>query len=272
MKRYLNGRIRRGMNSRIKSGIKGRAGTTLVEMVVTMLLMVIILAMIVGILSPAAKIFIRMQKLQYAQLILDNTAQELRSMAAEATEYVKIHRMGGGTDVIAGMKGYDDGPILEFINPEGYAVLISAEGSVKDPAKNPEERCEATDILLGETKINTADAVQTGRLFARYYNTYNTESGTKEYIYRKGGRLVARALSKTFADGYYMGNYLQITFSFPENIVNGNEVTYITAKLCLYNNSDRLPEHLVAQEEVILDFRYKVKRNDLKTARDGDKL
>ena len=54
---------------------------TLVELVVSMLLVAIIMAMVVGILSPAAKIFLRMQKLQYAQQILDNTAAQLQDMA-----------------------------------------------------------------------------------------------------------------------------------------------------------------------------------------------
>lgn len=64
---------------------------TLVELVVSMLLVAIIMAMVVGILSPAAKIFLRMQKLQYAQQILDNTAAQLQDMAGEATKYVKIY-------------------------------------------------------------------------------------------------------------------------------------------------------------------------------------
>ena len=50
---------------------KGRSGTTLVEMVVTMLLSGMMMAMIAGIMSPAAKMFVRIQKQQFAQLIMD---------------------------------------------------------------------------------------------------------------------------------------------------------------------------------------------------------
>ena len=49
-----------------------KSGISLVEMVVTLLIFSIMMTMMVGVLSPAAKIFIRIQKLQYAQIILDN--------------------------------------------------------------------------------------------------------------------------------------------------------------------------------------------------------
>ena len=62
-----------------------KSGISLVEMVVTLLIFSIMMTMMVGVLSPAAKIFIRIQKLQYAQIILDNTIQELRGMTRDAT-------------------------------------------------------------------------------------------------------------------------------------------------------------------------------------------
>lgn len=234
--------------------VDGRAGTTLVETVVTMLVVVLIMAMVVGILSPAAKIFLRMQKLQYAWMILDNTAGELREMAREASVYVKIYpESAPGTDGVAGMPGAEEGPVLEFVSPEGYVALLSAEG------------CGETGILLGDTLIDTAEEVRPGRLFARYYNMDNAAN---TYVYRKNGNPVARAVAGTFTDGYYMGNYLKVTFSYPPGIAEGGRVTYIVAKLCLYDHEERSPEHLVAQEEVVLDFRYLVERRDSVTAED----
>ena len=72
--------------------IKGGEGTTLVELVVAMLLLGIIMTMIVGILSPAARLFLRMERLQRAQVILDNVILELQGIADNATGYVKIYR------------------------------------------------------------------------------------------------------------------------------------------------------------------------------------
>ncbi|MDE7013225.1 MAG: type II secretion system GspH family protein [Kineothrix sp.] len=241
MKKY---RIRR---------IKGKSGMTLVELVVSMLLVSIIMAMVVGILSPAAKIFLRMQRLHYAQQILDNTAAQLRNMAGEATKYVKIYK---DAENIVNSGGEAKGPVLEFVNPEGYTTLISADGS-------PE-----MDLVLESTKIDMAEEVEKGRLVARYYNIVNI--ATNEYNYTQGGKEVARAVAGVFTDGYYMGNYLKIEFSYPPGVgADDSPVTYLEAKLSLYNNEDRQPEHLVAQEEVVLDFRYTVVRRDGVTATNG---
>lgn len=226
---------------------------TLVELVVSMLLVAIIMAMVVGILSPAAKIFLRMQRLQYAQQILDNTAAQLRSMAGEATQYVKIY---GDSENIAETGGMEKGPVLEFINPEGYVTLISADGS------------PAMDLMLENTKIDTAEEVKKGRLVAKYYNI--TDIANYKYSYTNGGSFVARAVANIFTDGYYMGNYLEIEFSYPTGAGPADSpVSYMEAKLSLYNNEDRQPEHLVAQENVILDFRYAVVRKDSETAENG---
>ncbi len=240
---------------RLSHKVKSKSGMTLVELVVSMLLVAIIMAMVVGILSPAAKIFLRMQKLQYAQQILDNTAAQLQDMAGEATKYVKIYVDGNN---IAGVGGAASGSALEFVNPEGYITLISADGS------------PAMDLMLEDTKIDTAEEVQKGRLVARYYNIANTTGiDTYQYNYTMGGNQIARAMARIFTDGYYMGNYLEIEFAYPAGAAVGSPVTYLEAKLSLYNHEDRMPEHLVAQEDVVLDFRYTVERKDEATAVNG---
>lgn len=228
--------------------IRKKAGLTLVEMVVSMLLMSMMMAMIVGILSPAAKIFVRMQKLQYAQQVLDNTAAQLRSMAGEANQYVKIYEK---SEDIADALGAAQGPVLEFVNTEGYVTLLSADGSGR------------TELVLGDTKVDEAEEVPKGRLLARYYNAAGTEN---TYSYIKDGKLVARAAAQIFTDGFYMGNYLQMEFSYPAGTADGAPVTYLTAKLSLYSDAECSPDHLVATEDVILDFRYFVERKDGVTA------
>lgn len=45
-------------------------------------------------LSSASRIFLRLQKTQYAQSILDTAMTELRNVAGEATGYVKIYENG----------------------------------------------------------------------------------------------------------------------------------------------------------------------------------
>lgn len=79
-----------------KQIIKEKNGTTLVEMIVTLLLISIMMVMAAASLSSASKIFARLQKMQYAQSILDTTMTELRSITKDACEYIKIYSSAVG--------------------------------------------------------------------------------------------------------------------------------------------------------------------------------
>jgi len=60
-----------------KNLVKDRKGTTLVETMVTLFLISILMAMAASALSSASRIFVRIQKTQYAQSVLDTTMTEL---------------------------------------------------------------------------------------------------------------------------------------------------------------------------------------------------
>ncbi len=245
-----------------------KAGTTLVEMVLTLLLFGIMMAFIVGILSPAAKVFVRIQKLQYAQLIVDNTIQELRSLTQEATQYVKIYERAAdpagapidgnavaGNNEIRNRRGADSGQALEFITTQNYLLVISTGG------------CDDTDIYLrtdDDARLQQEEATKAGRLLSRYYS----QDTNGRYVCEKDGTPVARAVSSIFTDGYYMGNYLEIIFSYPTDaddtpIDPGENVPYLLAEVRLY--SDETRTQLVVRDTAVLDLRYEVKRNDEET-------
>lgn len=236
-----------------------RKGTTLVEMIVTLLLFSILMVMIVGILSPAAKTFVRMQKLQFARLIVDNTIQELQGLTQEAAGYVKIYEHCIAADDVTTMGGKDEGLALEFVNTEGYIVLLSMEG------------CPKTQIRLGSQDMGEVaeGEITPGRLFVRYY-VRDADNGEK-YYYKKDGNPVVRACSNVFANGYYMGNYIEVTFSYPQSggsvIPAGGDVDYLEAEVKLYSDSGKT--ELVIEDSARLDFRYKVKRKDEVTAENG---
>lgn len=236
-----------------QDGIKARkGGATLVEMVVAMLLTSILLTAVVGILSPAAKLFIRMQKLQFAQMILDNTIQELRTVTEDAKGYVKIYDICASDTQMEEKEGAESGLALEFVNTEGYVVLISTEG------------CPDTDIYMGTSKMDTIAAAETGpgRLLARFY-AFKTGD---QYFYRdKTGRAVARAVQKVFADGYYMGNFLEINFSYPPGLNEDDEVSYLEAEVRLYRDEGK--QELLVQDHVTLDLRYQAVKKTGVTAR-----
>lgn len=238
-----------------------RAGTTLVEMVVTMLLSGIMMAMMVGIMSPAAKMFVRLQKQQFAQLIMDNTISQLQGIARQAVSYAKVYASAASDteNLVADQEGTDRGGILEFRNTQGYVVLISADS------------CPETALYLGTTKIGTVkpEDMKAGTLFIRYYTS--SDSIQKKYVYENAEGAVARAAAKVFADKYYMGNYLEIEFSFPDGIDNGQEAEYLNVHLSFYEVEEEpetgvLNKRLVLTDSAVLDFRYKVQRRDEITA------
>lgn len=234
-----NGNVR--LPDRLKNIGKERKGTTLVETMVTLLLISIMMAMAAGALSAAARIFVRIQKEQYAQSILDTTMTELRTITKDASGYVKIYP--GGTGFGPGAGGSKSGKFLEFLNPEGYVVLVSTDG------------CEETEIRIGDSVSGTAEAVPRGRLLTRYYFR---NSGTGTYVYIKNGKLVARAVAKVFGDGFYMKNYVEIKYSFPENVRDGDKVNSVTATVTLYrgwNPSNRKYTDEIATDTETLEFR-----------------
>lgn len=254
---------------KVKSLIQRRDGTTLVEMIVTFLIISIMLAMATASLSSATRIFIRMQKVQQAQLVTDNVMTELQTIAKDATKYVKIYE--DGTDVAGkngvgknetnGSDGKNSGQALEFVNAKGYAVLVTAQG------------CEKTDLKIGDKKNGTSDKVEQGRLLTRYYFLKGNKSEGYSYQYQENGNPVARAVAPVFGDGYYMGNYLKITYTFPKKTEHGVEkdteqgdtIKSVTAEVSLC--SDKECQNVVATQTGILEFRYKVVRWNDPTAK-----
>lgn len=255
--RKRRGKSPPGHAGRGRLRLESRAGTTLVELVVSMLILGIILNMIVGILSPAAKLFLRMERLQRAEVILDNTVLELYAIAENASGYVKIYDTTGSDP--AGLSGADSGNLLEFVYQETYTALVSADG------------CPETRIVMGSGSelAEPAEAVAAGRLLTRYYVT---KSGT--YCCRDASGPIARAVANVFPDGYYMGNELAVRFYYSDSggtvPADGDEVTRIFADVSLYPvgaDGSRAAEPLVQEKGIVLNLRYAAVREDGVTAR-----
>lgn len=213
-----------------------KKGTTLVEMIVTLLLISIMMTMAAASLSSAAKIFVRVQKTQYAQSIADTVMTELRTITKDASGYVKIYPKESGFQPAAA--GSTTGTCLEFLNPDGYVELVSTDG------------CEKTQIYIGDNKNGSADAVEKGQLLTRYYTRNST---TGRYLCQKNGTPVARAVATAFGKGFYMGNYLEIEYSVPSGTTDGTKVSSIVAKVTLYSDKDR--KHAVVSDTELLEFR-----------------
>lgn len=133
--------------------LRKKQGTTMVEMMVTLLLISIMMTMAVSSLSSASHIFMQVQKTQYAQSILDTVMTELRAITKNASSYIKIYENAKN---IANSTGNCDGNTIEFINEEGYAVLVSTDG------------CDDTELFCSDA---SAGSYYTGGIWRRRYQT-----------------------------------------------------------------------------------------------------
>ena len=234
---------------RLRSLLQKKEGTTLVETMVCLLLISIMLAMAASALSAASRIFVRVQRTQYAQSILDTAMTELRTITKNASGYVKIYDIPATsaekseniTENITKSTGNFRGNTVEFINEEGYVVLVSTNG------------CEDTDLYIQNNRTGQASAVDSGQLLTRYYFRNSSENS---YIYLKDGVPVARAVATVFGKGFYMNNYLEVIYSFPDGTGKGDQVDWISATVNLY--SDKELTNLVATDSEILEFKHSV--------------
>lgn len=242
-------KIRRNVHKKQEQVSKeqSKRGTTLVEMIVTLMLISIMMTIAVASLSSASRIFVKLQKEQYAQSILDTVMTELRGITKDATGYVKIYEENSSISESTGTTS--SGTTLEFLTPEGYTELVSANG------------CEATQLFIGDEKSGNAEAIPKGRLLTMYYFR---DSSTGTYIYSHGTQPIARAVAEVYGNGFYMGNYLKVTFSFSDGTMNGEKVSGILATVELY--SDSAYQNKVAEDTTVLDFRYDIKCKTDKTA------
>lgn len=230
-----------------------REGMTLVELIVSLALMSILMLMVLGVVVPAARTFARMQRVQFAQLILDNVEDEIRSQLLDAVGSVKIYDVDAG-GIVAGRPGKDSGSVLEYVNTHSYVTLMSADG------------CKET-VLMRSGQDTGTESAASGRLLLRYY--WQKQAGTEDKAYGytyidSKGRLVARAVQQVFTDKYYMGNYLKLRFSYPDGVAAGAEVNYIKIHAELYRDKERTD--LLAAEDFTAELRYEAKRIDDVTA------
>lgn len=215
-----------------------RKGTTLVELMVSLVLISILMAMAVAALSSATRIFVKVQKTQYAQSILDTVMTELRGMTENAEGYIKIYP---GEDFAPDALGDTWGTTLEFQTADGYVEVLSQEGA------------EETDIYIGDNQSGSFEKVEAGRLLTRYYTP---KGSTGTYVCKKKDSTpVARAVAKAYGEGFYMNNYLEIDYQATPD--SEGKISSIQATLKLYaTDSDGTKEaDPIATDTEVLELR-----------------
>lgn len=243
------------MIRKIQKRLKDKSGTTLVEMLVTLLLVGIMLSMATAILSSASKVFLRVQKTQYAQSILDTVMTELRTVSSDAVEYVKIYENGAD---IAEKYGKTSGNAIEFINSDSFVELVTTEVGAYS------EEVKLYDSDKNET--NVTEKMNPGQIYTRYYTTETSGATGVTYTYSAETYLVARAMEAAYGSGFYMGNYVKITYSVPEKTQDGDLIESVNATVALYSDKECTEANKVAEDTEPLYFRNPVKFRTGKTA------
>lgn len=67
-----------------------------------------------------------------------------------------------------------------------------------------------------------------------------------------------RAVANVFAKGFYMGNYVEVEYSYPANVTDGSKINSITAKVTVYSEYDKATKNLknvMATDTEVLEFR-----------------
>ena len=242
------------MRKRILVKLRERSGTTLVEMLVTLLLIGIMLSMATATLSSAAKVFLRVQRTQYAQSILDTVMTQMRTIAADASGYVKIYENGQN---IADNTGNTSGNAIEFMNSDSFIELVTTDADSN----------EEVEIYNSEKKLTGAkEKMNPGQIYTRYYTTETLNSSEITYIYSAGTYLVARAIEAAYGNGFYMGNYVKITYSVPEGKQAGEMIDHVNARVALYSDEACTEENKLAEDTEPLYFRNPVEFRTSQTA------
>lgn len=231
---------------RLHSVLKGRAGVTLVELIVSALLLVLVIGMFAAALPAAARSVRRLEDLNNAQLVAENLLETLRGKLETAEGYVKCYADGTS---IADTTGVTEGAAIEFRQESGYTALISADG------------CDATElrrVTSGETGTTT-DPVDPGYLLERYY--YSPDN---TYVFSENGKPIARALATSYSEGAYMGFKAAVDFSL--HLTASGAADAVTATVTIYRETAAEP---VLTDSAVIDLRYQpVYRPDV-TAESG---
>lgn len=252
---------------------KKSKGVTLVETMVASAMLLMLLAMVGGALSPAYAVFRRNLEMQRAKIIADNILRELRGCMREAYGLVKIYNISGdcpdlGADSLAGsgngVKGAASGNVLEFMHRDGYVFVVTADGAPGSYMRYDN----------GIPKPDPVAAIPKGIMSVRRYKETNkdvVDRDLKSYLYEYIGtvaidgveakKTVVRDMYAPFSKDYYMGMDVSILFSFPEGAGAGTDVKYVEAAVTVSKGG-----RVIAKETAFLDLRYVAKRTDAVTA------
>ena len=218
--------------------LRSRRGLTLVELLVSMALLGLAITLFAATLSPAARSFQRLETLNDAQIVADDLLETVRSQLEDARGYVKCYDSG---QTLAEKEGTDTGSAIEFVDPNGYVAVLSADGC-------PETTLRRVSSEQGGTvETSTAAEIAPGYLAVRYYKN----DSNQQYTYQTGpDQYVARAMTALYGRGFYVGLYARLEFTLEP--AAGRAKT-VTVTVSLYRDAERTDR--VFSDQLIVDLR-----------------
>ena len=155
----------------------------------------------------------------------------MRSKVETATDYIKCY--DSGTDV-TNKTGSSEGSAIEFgyETEQGYnaAELLTVDG------------CGPTKIVIADKVSGEQPRVEKGYLVERYYKD--------GYSQDADGNPIARAMTKTYAEGFYMGLRAGLHFKIDE------AKHTVTATVTIYRDKDLTDK--IYSDSLIIDLRYDI--------------
>ena len=214
-------------------------GLTLVEMMVSLVMLTILMTMCAAALPSAARAVQRLESLSQAQVVLDATLESLSAELSYAEDYIKLydHTVGGSVAGVTGQAAA--GNLVEFKNDTNHIVLLGANG------------CGETTILTAAgQQEDIRDPVPAGVATERFYSAFN---GAGEYYYQtKTGVLIARGLQTLHPEKFYMGYFFDMKVEVLTQA--GNAVQSIKLTGSLYR--DAAHTDLAVRDTRVVDLRY----------------
>ncbi len=241
----------------LRGRLSDRSGTTLVELLASLLLITIAVSMAAVVLHGAYRIYQQIQRTQDAYSLVDTIGTELRGIAEDANGYVKLYQSADSISEQVGTDGKISGAeVLEYLDENGYVVLLTAEG------------CEETSLYTGNNPEDSAasqgsfEAVPKGQIVLRYYNRQKDGS----YYYQTASeKKIARAAAKVYGEGFYMDYQVQVKFRLSDGSPDSEgKISAILAEVSISEKDGTEP---IAKDTFVLDFRSKLKYSDSITAK-----
>ncbi|MCE5195995.1 MAG: hypothetical protein LLG09_02535 [Negativicutes bacterium] len=209
------------MLHRIKTG--RRKGITLVEMVVTSVLLLMFLTSITSLIGPYINSFYRVQDLNNCQLMAETILESVRSQLREATKINLI------------INSQYKGQLILYTDPEGVYRLLETGGGIKSVYD------------MNGIQVGADTELQPGELWICYYRDL------PDLANDPGAADRTRGIEQVYGEEFYAGSQIALTYQ-PVTFNDGEKtrISYVTVTIEVWRG-----DRLIFSDKGVIDLQYK---------------